>query len=582
MRFFRAAKNYGVVYRFMLSSFGREWRIWVALMVRTISWVIRTTVQPILLAMVLAQLAQGDFESLPRTVLFFAIVSVVSGVMSPIAAVLGIAGESIAYKGVSLGYFKKLVSLDTGFFVDNMSGKLTSSARQFTDNVIEFSRDWREDYVPVLAGLILPIGVIMWSDPLLGVLVIVLTVVMFWQIATISHKYEPYRARARKVYHRISGFLSDTITNIVAVKSCAQEEHAMAVFEKDVDEEVKVFIDKAVVKQKYSLRKELAAALFFAALLGATVFRYQQGSIDLTIAVLVATYMLTIMQSIYMLPGLVERHDDRVEILSEGLAVLATKSKLEDPRKPIVLKRAKGGVKLEDVRFAYGKQEVIKGLNLTIAARQKLGVVGESGAGKSTLANLILRFVDPISGVVTLDGHDLRDFRQTDLHRNVAYVPQEPLLLHDTVRANLKLAAPKAAEEDLWKALRKAHAADFVKELPDGLDSVVGERGVKLSGGQKQRIVIARSLLQDAPVMVLDEATSALDSESEQIIKDSLKDVLRGKTAIVIAHRLSTLADMDRIIVMKDGKIVEDGTHLSLLRRDGVYAKMWKRQIREC
>jgi ATP-binding cassette subfamily B protein len=209
---------------------------------------------------------------------------------------------------------------------------------------------------------------------------------------------------------------------------------------------------------------------------------------------------------------------------------------------------------------------------------QKVGVVGISGAGKSTLTKLLLRFNDVDSGQVLINGVDIRDMLQTELRKHLAYVPQEPLLFHTSIKDNVALSNPNASDNEVNKALKAAHALEFVENLPDGLDSVVGERGVKLSGGQKQRVAIARAVLQHAPIMVLDEATSALDSESEQIIKKSFGEVLNGRTAIVVAHRLSTLSEMDRVIVLDKGKLVEDGTHDDLIAKHGLYAQLWHRQ----
>lgn len=213
-----------------------------------------------------------------------------------------------------------------------------------------------------------------------------------------------------------------------------------------------------------------------------------------------------------------------------------------------------------------------------IPAGQKVGIVGVSGAGKSTLTKLLLRFNDVEQGGILLDGIDIRHIKQTDLRGQIAYVPQEPLLFHTSIKENVLLARPSATDKEVQIALRTAHASHFIEQLPDGMDSVVGERGVKLSGGQKQRVAIARAVLRKTPIMILDEATSALDSESEQIIKDSFKDILKGKTAIVIAHRLSTLSEMDRIIVIDKGQCIEDGSHAELLTKKGVYARLWNRQ----
>jgi ABC-type bacteriocin/lantibiotic exporters, contain an N-terminal double-glycine peptidase domain len=222
--------------------------------------------------------------------------------------------------------------------------------------------------------------------------------------------------------------------------------------------------------------------------------------------------------------------------------------------------------------------QVFSGLNLRIPGGQQVGVVGLSGAGKSTLASLLMRFDDVDSGSIKIDGIDIRDVRQEELRAQIAYVPQEPLLFHRTIRENLQYFGKDLSEAHMIRAAKAAHAHEFIQRLPEGYDSMVGERGIKLSGGQKQRIVIARAILKNAPIMIFDEATSALDSESEKIIQEALPEILGKRTAIVIAHRLSTVAGLDRIIVMHGGRIVEDGTHEELLKLKGRYYSLWQKQ----
>ena len=220
----------------------------------------------------------------------------------------------------------------------------------------------------------------------------------------------------------------------------------------------------------------------------------------------------------------------------------------------------------------------MKTFNLQIKSGEKIGLVGPSGGGKTTITRLLLRFMDIQGGAIMIDGQDIRDIKQQDLRRAIAYVPQEPLLFHRSIKENIRYGKPAASDDEIIAVAKKAFAHDFIKVLPDGYDTLVGERGVKLSGGQRQRVAIARAMLSNAPILVLDEATSALDSESERVIQKALWELMKGKTAVVIAHRLSTIQRMDRIVVLDEGKIIEQGSHKALLKQGGLYAKLWSHQ----
>jgi ATP-binding cassette subfamily B protein len=308
------------------------------------------------------------------------------------------------------------------------------------------------------------------------------------------------------------------------------------------------------------------------------------GHIGITAAVLVVTYTTTILNGIYSLSDNLDEHDDLIDKIIPAFEILNRVNLIDDPKDPQALSSIRGDIELQNISFSYGKndarQSVFSGFSLKIPHGQKVGIVGLSGAGKSTLTKLLLRFNDVDSGKILIDGIDIKTVKQADLRRQIAYVPQEPLLFHASIRDNVLLTDPDSSDEDVRKALKAAHAITFVDQLSEGIGAIVGERGVKLSGGQKQRVAIARAVLRHAPIMILDEATSALDSESEQIIKDSFSEILKDKTAIVIAHRLSTLSEMDRIIVIENGKLVEDGTHDDLVTQKGSYANLWKRQQR--
>ena len=246
--------------------------------------------------------------------------------------------------------------------------------------------------------------------------------------------------------------------------------------------------------------------------------------------------------------------------------------------KPLVVKDS--NIEFSHISFQHDeqKEKLFTDFDLKIPAGKSIGLVGVSGSGKTTLTKLLLRFADVGSGAIYVDGQDIRDVTQNSLRENIAYVPQESSLFHRTVFENIAYGKPGASKEEVLRAAKLANADEFIQKLPDGYETVVGERGVKLSGGQRQRIAIARAILKDAPILVLDEATSALDSESEALIQGALTNLMKGRTSIVVAHRLSTIAGLDEIVVLDDGKIVEQGTHRELLARGGEYQKLWSRQ----
>ncbi len=576
--------KYRLVYAHLWQTYGQSRKLRASYLIHLATRILKLIVQPIAVSTVITSLAHQDYTGARHAVFLFLGMSAGIGVLTPLSKYIGMLGENKSYRDITAHYFSKLITADLDYFNNNLAGYLTTATRQYVDSCMELVRAIRDRYTNTVLSIMFPLVVIAWYDPVLGAIALLLSVILAAYLLTGSRLIGPFRTRGREVYRYNSGRMADIVSNILAVKATAQEKDSIRQVRDGSEEEGRVYYKRYAMQVKIISVRELLTVSFFVVLLLTTLDRMKSGSITLNVAVLVFTYSTVILTGIFVLSDDIDQHDDYIDKIIPAFEILNRKNTIADPKHPKKMQSVRGKITFKNVRFSYDQgdpdQSVFKDFTLTIPAGQKVGVVGLSGAGKSTLAKLVMRFNDVDTGSVLLDGVNIKEMSQTDLRSHIAYVPQEPLLFHSSVRENVLLGKPHASEKQVANALKAAHADTFISHLPDGLNSIVGERGVKLSGGQKQRIAIARAVLQDCPIVVLDEATSALDSESEQIIKDSFAEVLNGKTAIVIAHRLSTLSDMDRIVVIEKGKLTEDGTHEQLLAKNATYARLWRRQQR--
>ncbi len=322
-----------------------------------------------------------------------------------------------------------------------------------------------------------------------------------------------------------------------------------------------------------------AAALLKIAVLYYSLELWGRGAISVAEFVVACTTALLIINEARNLSRRFLEFFEYVGNVANGVHVIIKPHEIVDQPQAVPATIERGRIEFRKVTFGYTPDRpIFRDLSVTIPAGQRVGLVGFSGSGKSTFVSLILRLYDVQSGAILIDGMDIRDMTQESLHRQLSLIPQDPNLFHRTLMENIRYGRLDATEEEVMEAARKAHAHEFVMQIKDKYDSLVGERGVKLSGGQRQRIAIARVVVKNAPILILDEATSSLDSITEQAIQETLGDVMKGKTVIVVAHRLSTIAHLDRILVFDQGAIVEDGSHAELLARQGAYQRLWSRQ----
>ncbi|MBV6657007.1 MAG: ABC transporter ATP-binding protein [Devosiaceae bacterium] len=477
-----------------------------------------------------------------------------------------------------------LLGQSQSFFADEFAGRVATKMMQTALAVRESVLKLFDVLVYVIAFFVGTLAVAASADIRLLIPMLVwlaIYIAILWYFVPRLRDVAQAQADARS---DMTGRVVDSYTNITTVKLFAHAGREEAYAREAMDPFLETVYQQMRLSSLFNICLYGLNMLLLFALGAMSVWFWLTGTISVgAIAVAVGLALRLngisqwIMWEMSMLFENIGTVYDGVEMLSKPRAV-------QDKPDAPALEVKRGEINFDGIRFHYGKQGgVIEGLDLTIPAGQKVGLIGRSGAGKTTLVNLLLRLHDLEGGLIRIDGQDIASVRQETLRAHIGVVTQDTALLHRSVRENIAYGRPDASDTEIHRALELARATDFVDDLEDmrgrkGLDAHVGERGVKLSGGQRQRIAIARVLLKNAPLLALDEATSALDTEVEAAIQDSLYNLMAGKTVIAIAHRLSTIAAMDRLIVMDHGKIIEDGTHETLLKAEGLYSQLWKRQ----
>ena len=489
---------------------------------------------------------------------------------------------SVQVKGARQIYqetYENLMQHSLDFYSNNFAGSLVSKVTKFSRAFKDFWGTITNRVVFIITSLIgtlVGVSILFWPYAI----VLFVLVVLFFLASFYGTKFMRPRHKAMSEAHtKISAQLSDSISNMFAVKIDSQEDYEKDRLQETVNDMVKKELRvRSGILQISTINSSIITAMRVGALV-ISIIMVQQGIANAAVVYLCLTYTFSLIEEIWGITDTLRSYyqiigdsEEMMEILSTQIGIKDTSSKK--------LTISTGTIEFNSVGFTHADDntELFSELNLKIKPGQKVGIVGVSGSGKTTLTKLLMRFVDADSGTINIDDQDIAKHTQESLHKAISYVPQEPLLFHRTLKENIAYSNTLASDQQICDAAKKANALEFIEKLPNGFDTLVGERGVKLSGGQRQRVAIARAILKDAPILVLDEATSALDSESEKLIQGALEQLMKDRTSIVIAHRLSTIAKLDRIVVLANGDIIEDGTHASLLKKGGVYAKLWKHQ----
>jgi subfamily B ATP-binding cassette protein MsbA len=468
---------------------------------------------------------------------------------------------------LSLAFFQKE---RTGTLMSRITNDVNILKSMVSTAVTSSLRD-----VATIAGLT---AVIFYQNWRMAIIAFIILPVAFWPIFILGRKVRRVSTGCQAAMADLSAFLHETFSGNKIVKAFGMEPH-----------EKQRFFDRTRRLFNLEIKGVKVRALsspimeFFGGLGIAFVIWY--GGAEVIAGKTTPGTFMSFLACVLLLYDPVRKLSNLNNTIQQGMAavdrvfdIIETPSDIRDPADPRPIASKPHDLLLDNVHFSYGELEVLKGINLAVDKGQILALVGMSGGGKSTLANLIPRFFDVTEGRICIDGVDIRHFSVADLRRQISIVTQEPILFNETVRDNIAYGNPDAGEDQIVAAAKAAYAHDFILRFPNGYDTMIGELGSRLSGGEKQRLCIARALIKDAPILILDEATSSLDSEAEAVVQKALENLMRGRTTVVIAHRLSTIAAADRIAVIVNGNIVEEGTHEGLLSRNGEYSKLYMMQ----
>jgi ATP-binding cassette subfamily B protein len=541
----------------------------------------------IIIANVLGRLAKGNFDphriwhEFGGSIIAYAVSMLIGSVGWRVVDSLNWRLEGKVESSLTQHVYSHLIDQSANFHANTFSGSLVSQTSKLMSSYVRFADTTVYQVLQLVFGLIFTVIILAPRAPLFVVLLLIFVLGYMVSGVFVTRKVRILTAKLAASESVQTGYLADSVSNIMAIKSFAGGRHERNNYKKIAEGVHGNLIDVANASQRqmayFSIMNRIILVMALVmAIVGVAVFKS-----NIATVFLIFSYTASLVSQLWnFCNNSLKTYNRAFGDAADMTEILEIEPEIKDPISPEKSRITDGSIEFRDVEFTHDgvDESLFEKLNIRIAAGEKIGLVGHSGSGKTTLTRLLLRFSDVDGGEILIDDQNITHITQDDLHEKIGYVPQEPIMFHRSLQDNIRYGRFSASDEEIVKAAKVAHADEFIKRLPDGYETLVGERGVKLSGGQRQRIAIARAMIKNAPILVLDEATSALDSESEILIQDALWKLMEGRTAIVIAHRLSTIQKMDRIVVLEDGQIVEEGTHAQLMKSKGVYAKLWEHQ----
>ncbi|MCB9821854.1 ABC transporter ATP-binding protein [Candidatus Nomurabacteria bacterium] len=556
------------------------WPYYLGVSIGTVIMALLNQAQPILTKMAIdrlpgASIEQGDL--LPVLIIVFAIFlsDVGATLVSNISGYYGdIMGVKLKYF-LSTKYYDHLLTLSQKFYANELTGKIINRLNRSITGVADFINMFANNFFQFLLTTVFTLVIVAKYSWVVAILFASLYPIFLWLTSRTSTKWQVYQKEINEASDIANGRFAEVISEIKVAKSYTAEGAESSFFKKMLKRTIKITKPQSKLWHKEDIIRRLILNAIFGLVYVYIFWQAVNGKFTVGETILLIQYGALIRLPIFSMSFLVDRTQRAIADSKDYFDSMNEVSDIIDKKNAPSLKVGNGVVKFSAVDFSYeDAQKVLKNISFEIGAGQKLALVGESGEGKSTITSLLLRLYDPNSGSVYIDNTDISTITQKSLRNNIAVVFQEATLFSGTIRENIAYGRPGASLKEIQKAAKSANATEFIKKLPNGLDTVVGERGMKLSGGQKQRIAIARAILKDAPILILDEATSSLDSKSENEVQIALEKLMKGRTVLIIAHRLSTISEVDVIVTIKNGEVDEIGAPKNLANTGGIYSQL--------
>lgn len=569
-------KQIGRIFKFA----GHLWPYYLGVSLGSVLLALMSQAQPLLTKMAIDRLPTvvgGQHDLMPVLLIVLALFATDVGA-TLVSNIAGYYGDILATKlrfFLSTKYYEHLLTLSQRYYSTELTGKIISRLNRSIYGLTNFVNMFANNFLQFILTTVFTLIIVARYSWIVALLFASLYPIFLWLTSRTSKKWQEYQKEINESYDVGSGRFAEVIGQIKVAKSYTSERSEANFFARMMRKTVKTTYPQSRLWHKEDIYRRLILNLIFGAVYVYIFWEAVNGRFTVGETVLLIQYGALIRLPIFSMSWLVDNTQRAIADSKDFFEAMAEKPDVTDMPNAKTLKINKGEVAFTNVSFAYEEdQPVLKNVSFTRKPGSKVALVGESGEGKTTITNLLLRLYDPQAGEISIDGTNIANVTQKSLRQNIAVVFQEATLFSGTVKENIAYGRPGASLKDIRAAAKAANALGFVEKLPQGLDTLVGERGIKLSGGQKQRIAIARALLKDAPILILDEATSSLDSKSENEVQEALEKLMKGRTTLIIAHRLSTIAGVDQIITLNKGRVDEIGTPAELSKTKGIYAQL--------